>query len=455
MMGLKPNRIFLSTLTFIALAFFLSINSVRAQEPTNQELLDRIETLEQELQYFRESLATNTARSEQAEERAEAAEIKAEAAARTAENAVNTASAVAPLPDTKWHLAGYADAGAMFRTNGGDDTFAFGHFNPVFLFQYKDIVMFEGELEFEIDEDGNTEVALEYAQLDFFLHDNITLVVGKFLSPIGQFKERLHPTWINKIGYAPAGFGHDGVQPGGDVGIMVRGGVPVGKRSMFTYSLMVGNGPRMGHEGNISFEGFGKDDNQNKAFGGRIGFLPVPYLELGFSFLKGKIDGLHGEEEGDAHPESISLDSFEFEPSTATVKLWGADAAYTRGPWDFRFEYLKSVRDPIYSFDEEEGEVALLPEMTLTAWYVQLAYRLSEIGNSSFLHKFEPVVRYGKFNISGNHHLEEANAQTRLNIGLNYWIAPSLVARIGYERRKFLEEGLVEKIILLQAAYGF
>ncbi|MCH8172762.1 MAG: hypothetical protein IIA70_05560, partial [Proteobacteria bacterium] len=121
----------------------------------------------------------------------------------------------------------------------------------------------------------------------------------------------------------------------------------------------------------------------------------------------------------------------------------------------FRFEYLKAVRDPIYSFDEEEGEVALLPEMTLKAWYVQLAYRLSEIGNSSFLQKLEPVVRYGKFNISGNHHLEEANAQTRLNIGLNYWIAPSLVARIGYERRKFLETGLVEKIILLQAAYGF
>ena len=65
------------------------------------------------------------------------------------------------------------------------------------------------------------------------------------------------------------------------------------------------------------------------------------------------------------------------------------------------------------------------------------------------------MVRYGKFNISGNHHLEEENAQTRLNIGLNYWIAPSLVARIGYEQRKFLVEGIKEKLILLQAAYGF
>ncbi|MCH8172159.1 MAG: hypothetical protein IIA70_02495 [Proteobacteria bacterium] len=441
MMGLKPNRIFLSTLTFIAFAFFLSINSAQAQEPTNQELLDRIETLEQELKYFRESLATNTARTEQAEERAEAAETKAEAAARTAENAVNTASAVAPLPDTKWHLAGYADAGAMFRTNGGDDTFAFGHFNPVFLFQYKDIVMFEGELEFEIDEDGKTEVALEYATLNFLVHDNVSIIVGKFLSPIGQFQERLHPTWINKIGYAPAGFGHDGAQPGGDVGIMVRGGVSVGKRSMFSYSLMVGNGPRMGHEGGLELEGFGRDDNQNKAFGGRIGILPVPYFEIGGSYMKAAVNGLEG--------------TGELMPTTGNVKIWGADAAYTRGPWDFRFEYLKTVRDALNSAEEEGGEVEALDQLVLKAWYVQLAYRLSEITSSPFLRRLEPVVRYGKFNISGSHHLEEENAQTRLNIGLNYWIAPSLVTRIGYEQRKFLVEGIKEKLILLQAAYGF
>ena len=70
MMGLKPNRIFLSALTFIALAFFLSIHSVQAQEPTTQELLERIETLAEELQYFTGILEANTEKATEAGERA-------------------------------------------------------------------------------------------------------------------------------------------------------------------------------------------------------------------------------------------------------------------------------------------------------------------------------------------------------------------------------------------------
>lgn len=452
-----------SIILFIS-AFVLIYPGIgKTAEPTNEELLQRIEMLEealevmpvlqQELQTLRQLLEQNSEATQQAEKRAVAAEVKAEQATRTAQTAVEEIGRDGPMPDTMWHLAGYADAGAMFQTNGGDDTFAFGHFNPMFHFQYKDIVMFEGEMEFEIADDGSTEVALEYAQLDFFLHDNLTLVVGKFLSPIGQFKERLHPTWINKIGYAPAGFGHDGVQPDSEVGIMVRGGVMVGKRSMVTYALMVGNGPRLGHEGNAEFKGFGRDDNQNKAFGGRLGFLPVPYLELGVSYLKGKLNGLHGDE-GDAHSETFIL-AEDLEPTSANVKVWGADAAYTRGPWDFRFEYLNSVRDPLNSFSEEDDEIVALSRLTLKAWYIQLAYRLSEITENRFLQKFEPVVRYGKFTVMGNEELEEENAQTRLNIGLNYWIAPSLVGRMGYERRKFLHDGRVEELFLFQAAYGF
>ena len=440
MQGFKKLFTVLSISTFIALSVLILGPPLAAQEPTNQELLERIEALEEELQYFRDILEANTEKATEARERAVAAEAKAEEATRTAESAAASRTA-RPLSDTKWHLAGYADAGAMFRTNGGDDTFAFGHFNPVFHFQYKDIVMFEGELEFEIDEDGKTEVALEYATLNFLVHDNVSIVVGKFLSPIGQFQERLHPTWINKIGYAPAGFGHDGAQPSSELGVQVRGGISIGKRSMVNYAVMVGNGPRMGHEGGLELEGFGRDDNQNKAFGGRIGFLPVPYFEIGGSYMKAAVNGLEG--------------TGALMPTTGKVKIWGADAAYTRGPWDFRFEYLNTVRGALNSAEEEGGEVEALDRLVLKAWYVQLAYRLSEITSSPFLRRLEPVVRYGKFNISGNHHLEEENAQTRLNIGLNYWIAPSLVARIGYEQRKFLVEGIKEKLILLQAAYGF
>jgi len=451
-------------LGFLAISLFLSVSPAWADEPTNEELLQRIEALEkvlesvpfmqQELLSLKQQVNQSNQRVDKAENRAKVAEAKAEAATKTAENAANAASGDGPLADTKWHLSGYADAGAQFMSsNVGNDTFAFGHFNPVLHFQYKDLVMFEGELEFEIADDGATEVKLEYATMNFLVHDNATIVLGKFISPVGQFQERLHPTWINKIGSAPAGFGHDGVQPEADIGIQVRGGVPFGKRGLFTYVVALGNGPRLGHESNPAFEGFGRDDNSNKSFSGRLGFLPVPYLEFGVSFLTGKVDGLD-HPAGGAHPEAYPAE-VELEPTVAKVKIWGADAAFTRGPWDFRFEYLKSVRDPINSFSEEEEDIVMFPTLTMKTWYLQLAYRLSEIATSPFLQRFEPVIRYGKFNISGHDELFEENAQKRLNFGLNYWIAPSVVARIGYERRKFLDDGRIEKVFTLQGAYGF
>ena len=430
----------LSIIVFFASFAALPTHSAWSQEPTNKQLLERVEALEAELRQLRDLLLTNKETAEQAREQAAVAETKAIEATKTAREV--TAKASYPsIPDTIWHLAGYATAGAEFRTKADEWEFGGVQFNPGFHFQYKDLIIFEAELELEFEEDGETELALEYSQFDIFLHDYATLVVGKYLSPVGQFQERIHPPWINKLSNAPAGFHHDGAQPESDVGLQLRGGVPIGERSAFTYVLALGNGPRMSEEGNVEFEGFGSDDNKNKAFGGRIAFLPMPYLEVGGSFLKGKVQGIEGA--GDLLPTS------------AFAKVWGVDAAFTRDAFDVRFEYLKNTRNPINSFDEEHGEVEMLEKLSLEAWYAQIAYRLPELGNASFTQNLEPVFRYGEFRVEGNHHLEE-QAHKRYNIGLNYWMAPSAVARVGLEIRRFFEEEIQnETLIQLQVAYGF
>lgn len=409
----------------------------------NEALLKRLEQMELELKNLKSQL-------QQANETAETAVNKADEAVQTADAAENKAKAAAnsknsyngPIPDTKWHLSGYADT-SLVVTDSDEmvDTFSSGKFNPAFHFQYKDLVIFESEAEISVDSEGETEFELEYSQFDILLHDNATLVVGKYLSPVGQFQERLHPSWINKSVNAPAGFGHDGIQPATDVGAQIRGGVPIGK-STLTYVVAVGNGPRMGHEGGIELEGFGGDDNGNKAVSGRLGFLPLPYFEAGASFLTAKVDGLEG----------IGM----FEPTRADFSLWGADAAYTRGPWDVRFEYLNGERDSIFSAHEEGGEIESLPQLNMEAWYAQIAYRLSGLTDSPVLQNFEPVFRYGEFNIDGNEELEEENAEKRFNIGLNYWLAPSIVARGGIEWRNFqVPDKETETRFHLQFAYGF
>ena len=167
-------------------------------------------------------------------------------------------------------------------------------FNPAFHFQYQDLVLFEAEAEIENTDEG-TEFVLEYAQANIMAHPNAVVVIGQFLSPVGQFQERLHPSWINRMADAPAGFGHDGVQPGSDMGVMVRGGFNL-EPGLLTYSVALGNGPRVSHEGGLALEAFNRDDNDDKAISGRVGFLPMPGLEFGASFLSGRVSGVEAEE---------------------------------------------------------------------------------------------------------------------------------------------------------------
>ncbi len=366
--------------------------------------------------------------------------------------------------DASWHLAGYADTTFIATSAQGETSaeFSSARFNPVFHFQYKDLVLLEAELEVSIDENGETEVELEYTQADIFLHNNATLVIGKFLSPVGQFQERLHPTWVNRLSNAPAGFGHDGVQPASELGAMLRGGISVGS-TIVTYSVAVGNGPRVSHEGGISFEAAAGDDNANKAVSGRIGFLPLPYLEVGASFLVGDVTGVEviEEESADSHGGTVSpgpADAIGFAPSTANISLWGADAAYTRGPWDVRAEYLNATRDAIATAYEGSMGVGMLPQLEMEAWYAQIAYRLSGITDNKTLQKFEPVVRYGEFRITGLDDLAEEAAEERFDVGLNYWIAPSIVARGVAQWRDFPNRPAGESSetrYILQLAYGF
>ena len=101
-------------------------------------------------------------------------------------------------PSSLIHLAGYTDVGYV-NSDSDYGSFNVGTFSPIFHFQYRDIVMFESELEFELSPDGETETNLEYLALNYFMNDHITLVGGLFLSPIGQFRQNLHPSWINKL----------------------------------------------------------------------------------------------------------------------------------------------------------------------------------------------------------------------------------------------------------------
>jgi hypothetical protein len=227
------------------------------------------------------------------------------------------------------HFAGYADAGYTDAKNGSG-LFDLARFNPAFHYQYQDLVLLDAELEIAVDEDGGTETGLEFATISLLAHDYAAVYAGKFNSGIGQFRQNLHPGWINRLPSTPVGFGHDQAAPTSEVGAGVRGGLPLGPMRA-TYDLWVGNGPRLelnaaGDEIEmIEAEGATSDPDEKKVFGGRIALLPLPKLELGLSAARGKVAVVT---DGTAE-------------AARDYDVLGADAAYQWKNLDLRGEYVQ------------------------------------------------------------------------------------------------------------------
>lgn len=331
--------------------------------------------------------------------------------------------------DSQAHLAGYASATYTSTQSGGpNDSFSGVQFSPIFHYQYKDLVMLESELEVETQSNGGTETKLEYLAIDLFLNDYAIVVAGKFLSPLGQFRQNLHPAWINKLASAPPGFGHDQAAPEAEVGLQLRGGLPVG-RSRLNYSLYVGNGPELEVGGGeieaIEAKGFTRDSDNKKVLGGRVGFLPVPALEVGLSAASGKAVVTKADV---TIPTGEPLHDYD---------AAGADFNYVDGDLKLIGEAIRQkVGAAPGSIAPAAGE--------WKAWYVQASYLIPRT-------KWETVARVGNYD---SPHASRSQKQTA--VGVNYVFAPQLMAKLTYEANDGQAgSAAARNRILAQLAYGF
>lgn len=339
-------------------------------------------------------------------------------------------------PDTLIHMAGYADVGYTDQESA-TGSFNVGSFSPIFHFQYRDLVMLESELEIEVGDDGETETNLEYLTVDWFVNDYMVLVAGKFLSPVGQFRQNLHPSWINKLPSAPPGFGHDGAAPVSDVGFQLRGGFPLGFMRT-NYAVYVSNGPKLIAEfedgefelDGVEAEGFGSDDDGEKVGGGRVGLIPFSGFELGLSMANGKAT-VASVEDGDS-----SLLSGE---GARDYDVIGADFSWQYKAFNLRGEYVETK----VGADKGAGTAAS-KGATWDTWYTQGAYRFS---NS----KWEMVARYAEFDSP-----HKTQDQRQWAIGANYLFTNNFIGKLSYEFNDGQARNKADQDrFSLQMAYGF
>jgi len=337
-------------------------------------------------------------------------------------------------------LAGFGTADFTDPSATGEQTSFGGSFNPIFLMSWRDRLFFEAELEVNALSTGKTKTELEFANLSLQAKDWLTVTAGKFLSPFGDFQQHLHPSWINKLPDRPAGFVEDGGnEPLTEVGVMARGAFPLGTMTA-DYAVFVGNGPRLSDaaEEGVLLEGFGGDNNNNKAVGGRLGLRPLPYLSLGVSGLSSRVQGNSGAAGT---------------PSSGDYYAVGADAAFTRGPWDVRGEYILSKLDSLSTALDAANAVAPIPGTTWHSWYAQAAYRLAGLTQMDYVRNLEPVFRYSRFTVTGIDEFQSMQ-EDRWTLGLNYWFTPSAVLKAAYLNRD-LHNREDDDTFRLQFAFGF
>ncbi len=343
---------------------------------------------------------------------------------------------------TKTLLTGYGSAGFINQDNGGDKKFS-ATFNPIFLWKLNDRLLFEGELEAEL-EGHDTSIALELAQISYVLNDYATFGAGKFLNPMDYFVERQHMAWVNKMPDKPLAV-YDGLLPETEVGAQVRGGVPIGPTKL-GYAFYLANANALNADtNNVAPEELGTLDYNNFdntgnhiAVGGRVGFFPIPELEFGYGFQYADV----------APPRSGTVNSLLQSVDLSYVhdseRFKGVINAKAQWIWShvdsFTYDPDGTIGGPFKFNNNRDGG------------YVQLAYRPTRVSNG-FIKNFEPVFRYDMLN---QNKTPTGVDETRYTFGLNYWLGPMSVIKVAYEiDHQSGENADHHNGILMQFATGF
>ena len=329
-------------------------------------------------------------------------------------------------------------SGALDDLHHASQNSFFFDWEPMILYRPADWILFEGVFSAGFGANG-TGTDLSTADFQIFLNKYMTVVAGLFDQPFGDWYEAQSPMWVNRFVTAPLPFGVEPVVPPGELGIQLRGGMQWGALGQDAdYTVWGGNGPNFSSDvlgaAMSSPTSIASAETNGKSIGARFRIYPLPVdtnwgrLELGASTYNGKW------------------------ANGNWFNSWGVDFNYFVGNLQTRGEWLSSYRQM------PNGEAS----DNRQGWYVQAGYFLTGLKVSglpdvinNYLRRFEPLVRYSGVNQRGVS-IDDIQGATGVGLGgtqvglvpdfgingspatyaphsrevalgLDYWIAPSIV----------------------------
>jgi len=322
----------------------------------------------------------------------------------------------------------------------GSSSFDQQRFVPFFYSDITDRIKVAAELEIEhgirskSNDGSGIEVSLEFATIDYLIHEKLNFRAGIILLPVGKFN-LLHDSPLNDLSDRPlvataiipstlsetgAGF-YGTFYPTRlsklDYELYVTQGFN-GFRTDGTPVITADEGLRNARQ-RVSTEDDGLDNNNGKAVVGRVAFSPILGVEFGGSGYFGSYDP------GSKRPLSI----------------WAADWTFQRGPFELIGEaawvYVKDNHlnlDGTFGIDPSTGH---LRPRRMDGFYVQGNYHfmpqsLRRWAPSYFTEAstFTGVLRWDEANT--NSELAET-ARQRLTLGLNFRPIEDTVFKADYQ----------------------
>ena len=210
------------------------------------------------------------------------------------------------------------------------------------------------------------------------------------------------------------------------------------------YALYVSNGPTLltsdaRTAGRLDFGSY-TDNNDDKAVGGRVGFLPIPGVEVGYGFETSK-PGFQGTTFADLR---ALLQSVDLEITRNSDLLKGRVNLFAQYAWS-------KVDHAVYDPDGSLGFGPLPLTAKRDGGYAEIAYRPTKL-DIDLLRNLELIFRWD--HLSGDPSGLGDPSETRWTLGLNYWLSPSTVIKAAYEWDKPNGERN-RNALLLQTAMGF
>lgn len=334
------------------------------------------------------------------------------------------------------------------KEDKSDEAMTYIGIHPIILWK-KDRFFFEEELSLE-RMNGKTSLEVEFAVFHYKICKGLELGAGKFLSPFGIFSERIHPSWVNKFADNPLGFSHDAeflAGPMTEFGFEAEGALQFGP-SKVNYVVYATNGPSLVTNdpmmnGMLMFENI-PDNNDNKALGGRIGFLPFSNscFEIGLSQQIAKV----GDKENETYRNvGASLSAIDL---SINHKL-----NFIKSNFELKAQYNTiNVDKTVYMVDTSMTGVDSNFTSNSTAYFIQASLRPSFVEND-FLSRLELNWRYSHIELPET--AAWANHVSQVTFGLNYWYSWRSVIKLNYQTNENEYNKEQSNKLFLQWGFGF